>query len=54
MKAPVRKPDPKPDAELTRDELLKRLEYLRMENEVLKKLEALTQAKKTGATSKRK
>ena len=54
MKAPVRKPDAKPDEELTRDELLKRLEYLRMENEVLKKLEALTQAKKTGATSKRK
>ena len=53
MKKPSTKPD-KPDAERTRDELLKENEYLRMEVEVLKKLQALVQAQKLAATKKRK
>jgi len=44
----------KPDDELTREELLEKVEYLRMEVVVLKKLEALVQAKKTSVKSKRK
>jgi transposase len=40
--------------ELTREELLKRVEYLQMEVAVLKKLEALAQAKKAAARKKRK
>ena len=47
-------PDDKPVQELTREELLKRVEYLQMEVAVLKKLEALTQAKKAAAAKKRK
>lgn len=47
-------PDDKPVQELTREELLKRVEYLQMEVAVLKKLEALTQAKKAAAQKKRK
>lgn len=47
-------PDDKPVHELTREELLKRVEYLQMEVAVLKKLEALTQAKKAAAPKKRK
>jgi transposase len=47
-------PDDKPVHELTREELLKRVEYLQMEVAVLKKLEALTQAKKAAAQKKRK
>lgn len=47
-------PDDKPLQELTREELLKRVEYLQMEVAVLKKLEALTQAKKAAAPKKRK
>jgi len=54
MKAPTQKPDKKRDEELSREELLKRLDYLRMENEVLKKLQALAQARKATATPKRK
>jgi transposase len=54
MKAPSSKPVPKPDEERSREDLLKELEYLRMENEVLKKLEALAQARKTAAPKKRK
>ncbi len=46
--------DDKPAHELTREELLKRVEYLQMEVAVLKKLEALTQAKKAAAQKKRK
>ena len=53
MKAPTCKPPAKPDEELTHEELLKELKYLRMENEVLKKLEALAQKQKTAATKKR-
>jgi transposase len=54
MKAPTTKPEPKPDHERSREDLLKELEYLRMENEVLKKLEALAQARKASAPKKRK
>jgi transposase len=54
MKAPTSKPEPKPDHERSREELIKELEYLRMENEVLKKLEALAQARKAPAKKKRK
>jgi transposase len=54
MPARVTPPDDKPVEELTREELLKRVEYLQMEVAVLKKLEALAQAKKAGARKKRK
>lgn len=47
-------PDDRPVQELTREELLKRVEYLQMEVAVLKKLEALAQAKKAAARKKRK
>lgn len=53
MSAPTSKPE-KPAQELTREELLKRVEWLEMEVVVLKKLEALTQAKKAAALKKRK
>lgn len=53
MPAPS-KSDDKPDQELTREELLKRVKYLEMEVAVLKKLEALTQAKKAAARKKHK
>jgi transposase len=54
MKAPTAKPEPKPDQERSKEDLLKELEYLRMENEVLKKLQALAQARKAAAPKKRK
>jgi transposase len=54
MKAPTAKADPKPDQERSREDLLKELDYLRMENEVLKKLQALAQARKAPAPKKRK
>jgi transposase len=54
MPARASKSDDKPNQELTREELLKRVEYLEMEVVVLKKLEALTQAKKAAARKKRK
>lgn len=54
MKAPSRKPPPKPDDECSRDELVEKLRWLRMENDVLKKLKALAQEQKTVATTKRK
>lgn len=54
MSARVTPPDDKPAHELTREELLKRVEYLQMEVAVLKKLEALAQAKKIAAQKKRK
>ncbi len=53
MKAPTAKPDPKPDEQKSREDLLKEVEYLRMENEVLKKLEALAQARKSSGAKKR-
>jgi transposase len=54
MPARIPQPDNKPLQELTREELLKRVEWLEMEVVVLKKLEALTQAKKAAARKKRK
>jgi len=54
MPAPTSKPDAKPAQELTREELLKRVEHLEMEVVVLKKLDALTQARKAAAPKKRK
>jgi transposase len=54
MKAPSVKPDPKPDQERSREELLKEVAQLRMEVEVLKKLQALTQARKQAAATRRK
>lgn len=41
--------NPKPSAEMTEKELREELDYLRAENAVLKKLEALAQAKKKKA-----
>jgi transposase len=52
MKKPTAKPDSKPEQERSREELLKENEHLRMENEVLKKLQALAQARKTPAPKK--
>ena len=46
--------DDKPAHELTREELLQRVEWLQMEVVVLKKLEALTQAKKKAAALKKR
>ena len=54
MKAPTVNADAKPDDERSREDLLEELEYLRMENEVLKKLQALVQRPKTHAPKKRK
>jgi transposase len=54
MPAPVSKPDDEPVRELTREELLKRVEWLEMEVLVLKKLKALTQANRAAARKKRK
>lgn len=42
-------PDPKPSEKMTEKELREELDYLRAENAVLKKLEALAQAKKKKA-----
>ena len=54
MKAPTRKPSPSaPDDERTREDLLKELNHLRMENAVLKKLKALREAP-SAAAKKRK
>lgn len=52
--APTASPELKPAEESTREELLKENTYLRMEVEVLKKLQALVQARKTPAPKKRK
>ena len=56
MRAPTSKPDPSVDDDKrSREDLLKELEYLRMENAYLKKVEALVQAKKnSNAPKKRK
>lgn len=54
MPARVTPPDDKPVEELTREELLKRVQYLQMEVAVLKKLEALAQAKKKAAALKKR
>ena len=44
---------PKPSTEMTEKELREELDYLRAENAVLKKLEALAQSKKKKAKTKR-
>ncbi|WP_420932828.1 transposase [Alteromonas sp. A081] len=44
---------PKPSTEMTEKELREELDYLRAENAVLKKLEALAQARKKKAKTKR-
>lgn len=44
---------PKPSEQMTEQELREELEYLRAENAVLKKLEALAQARKKKAKTKR-
>ena len=44
---------PKPSAQMTEKELREELDYLRAENAVLKKLEALAQARKNKAKTKR-
>ena len=54
MPARATPPDDKPVQELSREEPVKRVEYLQMEVAVLKKLEALAQAKKAAARKKRK
>lgn len=54
MTAPTSKPTPSaPDEERTREDLLKELNYLRMENAVLKKLKALREAKSAAAKKRR-
>lgn len=58
-KMPQRTPKTKPsrssdDRTRTREELLEELNYLRMENAYLKKLDALVQASKTSAQPKRR
>ena len=45
--------EPKPSEQMTEKELREELEYLRAENAVLKKLEALAQARKKKAKTKR-
>lgn len=47
-------PPPKPDEELSREELLKELAYLRAERAYLKKLDALIQAEQPAAQSKKR
>lgn len=55
MQAPTSKPDPSPDDDKrSREDLLKELEYLRMENAYLKKVEALVQAKKNSNAQKKR
>ena len=46
-------PTPKPSADMSEKELREELDYLRAENAVLKKLEALAQARKKKAKTKR-
>lgn len=54
MPAPTSKPEPLRDDEKPREQLLKELQYLRMENEFLKKLKALVQAENLAASKRRK
>jgi transposase len=51
----VKKPDPSiPDSEKSHEDLLAELNWMRMENAYLKKLDALVQAKRAALQSKRK
>lgn len=54
MPAPTSKPEPLPDAETPREQLVAEIAHLRMEVAYLKKLEALVQAKKLAALKQRK
>ena len=55
MPIPTTKPEvPAGDDKRSREELLAELEYLRMENAYLKKVDALVQAKKTSAAPKKR
>jgi transposase len=55
MQAPTSKPDPSSDDDKrSREDLLKELEYLRMENAYLKKVDALVQAKKNSTAQKKR
>jgi transposase len=54
MDAPTVKPTPPEDRERSREELLKEVEYLRMEVAVLKKFQALAQSKKNPITPKKR
>jgi transposase len=55
MAVPTAKPDTPPDDEnRSRDELLAELDYLRMENAYLKKLQALVQARQQQAPPKKR
>jgi transposase len=55
MQAPTSKPDPLPeDDKRSREDLLKELEYLRMENAYLKKVDALVQAKQNSNAQKKR
>jgi transposase len=54
VKASTPSDNDKPDDQRSREELMKELAYLRMENEVLKKLQALVQERKKLAPKKRK
>ena len=51
---PERNPEARPLQELTHEQLLARAEHLQMEVAVLKKLQALTQAKRAATLKKRK
>ena len=48
-----KKPAKKEDSDKTREELLEELEYLRAENEYLKKLDALVQERKAQERKKK-
>ena len=54
MPAPTSKPEPLPDGDKSREQLLAENEYLRMEIAYLKKLEALVQAKQLATRKQRK
>ena len=55
MKAPTSQPDSPPgNDKRTHEDLLKEIEYLRMENAYLKKVEALVQAKKNSTAPKKR
>lgn len=54
MDAPTVKPSPAADSERSREDLLKEVEYLRMEVAVLKKFQALAQSKKNPTAPKKR
>ncbi len=54
MAVPTAKPDMPSDEKRSREELLAELDYLRMENAYLKKLQALVQARPKQASPKKR